>query len=96
MVYDEQKIIAAIDGAMREFGLDADAARDVAFHLTDWLDELERLQRFYADPERCARDEISDLLLQFLLHAPEHLAAARKLATGFPVTDLFEVGALDE
>ncbi len=96
MAYDEAKITAAIDTAMRGFGLDAATARDVAFHLTDWLDDLERLQRFYVDPERGAPDEIADLLLQFLLHVPEHVAAARKLATGFPVADVFEVGALEE
>lgn len=96
MNYDESKISAAIDDAMRGVGLDAAASRDVAFHLTDWLADLDRLQRFYADPGHCASDEIADLVLQFLLHAPEHVAAAKKLATGFPVTDVFEVGALDE
>lgn len=96
MAYDEAKINAAIDVAMRGFGLDAAAARDVAFHLTDWLDDLERLQRFYAEPEGGEPGEIADLLLQFLLHVPEHVAAAKKLATGFPVTDVFEVGALEE
>ena len=96
MAYDETRINTAIDAAMRGFGLDAATARDVAFHLTDWLDDLEWLQRFYADPDDCPRDEAAERLLQFLLHVPEHVAAAKKLATGFPVTDLFEVGALEE
>ena len=96
MAYDQAEITAAIEAAMRGSGLDAAPARDVAFHLTDWLDDLERLQRFYADPKGLASNEIADLLLQFLLHVPEHVAAAKKLATGFPVTDVFEIGALEE
>jgi hypothetical protein len=37
-----------------------------------------------------------ELLIQFLVHAPNHLAAASKMLTDIPVTDVFGVGALEE
>ena len=32
----------------------------------------------------------------FLIHVPSHVAAASKLVTGIPVTDIFKVGATVE
>ena len=34
--------------------------------------------------------------MKFLVHAPNHIAAAAKLLTGFPVADVFCVGAVRE
>ena len=33
--------------------------------------------------------------MAFLIHAPNHIVAAAKLG-GFPVSDVFEIGALSE
>jgi hypothetical protein len=40
--------------------------------------------------------EVDELLRCFLLHVPNHVAAAGKLFTGVPVTDVFGVGAVSE
>ena len=75
----------------------ADAvAGDVAFHMTDWLDDLGNFSRFCADPHSMSNAEVSQLLTKFLIHVPNHLAAASKLYTGIPVTDIFKVGATSE
>jgi hypothetical protein len=40
--------------------------------------------------------EVSEMLMGFLVHVPNHLAAASKLYTGMPVTDIFGVNATSE
>ena len=45
-------------------------------------------------PERFTQEEIRCGVIMFLVHAPNHIAAAAKLG-GWPVEDIFEVGALD-
>ena len=40
--------------------------------------------------------EVSQLLISFLVHVPNHVAAASKLYTDIPVTDIFGVGATSE
>jgi hypothetical protein len=74
---------------------DERARRDIAFHMTDWLSELRALVGIYEDPTRSTDDEISSALMDFLIHAPAHIAAASKLYTGAPVTDVFEIGAVE-
>jgi hypothetical protein len=82
--------------ARREAELPDSVARDVAFHMTDWLDNLEAYSRFCADPGKLSDSEVSQLLIRFLIHVPNHLAAAGKLYTDLPVTDIFGVGATSE
>ena len=79
--------------ARREAELPDAVADDVAFHMTDWLEDLDAYVRFCADPSRMSDAEIDELLAHLLLHVPNHLAAACKLYTGVPVTDIFGVGA---
>jgi hypothetical protein len=69
--------------------------RDIAFHMTDWLHELSKLCAFFEVPDRLKPREVEELLLAFLIHAPNHVAAASKLMTGVPVRDVFDVGAVD-
>ena len=97
MKYDTKSVVAAIENAMdAEMGLSSKNAHDVAFHMTDWLDDFASLQKFFESPENYSYDEVSDLLMGFLIHAPNHIAAASKLMTGIPVTDIFGVGATSE
>jgi hypothetical protein len=70
-------------------------AGDIAFHMTDWLEELSRFHAFCRAPGRRRPREVEELLLAFLIHVPSHLAAAARLMTGTPVGDVFEVGAVD-
>lgn len=81
--------------ALSEGDLSAPAAKDVAFHMTDWLDDLANYVKFCQDPASHADEQVNALLLALLLHAPNHLAAAAKLYADFPVRDIFEVGAVE-
>ncbi|MBT3379009.1 MAG: hypothetical protein HN742_01160 [Lentisphaerae bacterium] len=84
-----------IDLCQHELELDYEKAADVAFHMTDWLRDFEKLHRLFSDPEAGTDDEAVDVLVGFLVHAPNHIAAAAKLATQIGVADIFEVGAME-
>ena len=64
--------------------------------MTDWLNDLEAFHRFCQSPDTLSSEELSDLLTKFLVHVPNHLAAAGKLYTGFPVTDIFNVASTSQ
>jgi hypothetical protein len=81
--------------AISEAKLSPAIARDVAFHLTDWLGDLAKYVRLCEDPASHTDEQANAILLALLLHAPNHLAAAAKLYADFPVTDLFGVGAIE-
>ena len=68
-------------------------ARDIAFHLSDWASDAAFIVATQLFPERFTAAEIADGVEGFLIHAPNHVAAAAVLA-GHPVDDIFEVGAL--
>lgn len=69
---------------------------DVAFHMTDWLGDLDRLVQFYSAPEQFSDQEVHRLLVNFLVHVPNHVAvaAAAALLADSPVSDIFQVGAV--
>ncbi|MCL4504236.1 MAG: hypothetical protein M1438_20620 [Deltaproteobacteria bacterium] len=97
MAYGKAQIESAIKVALEDFGnLEPEKIGDVAFHLTDWLTDLERLHKFYSSPDLLSREQVQRLLIDFLVHVPAHLAAASKIITSFPVADVFEVGATTE
>jgi hypothetical protein len=79
-----------------EAGLAEEAADGFAFHITDWLDDLEAFRLFCGEPQAMTNEALHKLLVQFLVHAPNHLAAASKLFMDIPVTDVFNVGATTE
>ncbi|MEM7682785.1 MAG: hypothetical protein AAF288_12580 [Planctomycetota bacterium] len=68
-------------------------AQDIAFHLTDWKDDAAFLLAVHLFPERFTKQEIAVGMSGFLVHAPNHVAAAAKLY-GEPVSDVFAVGRL--
>ena len=70
--------------------------REIAFHMTDWDHNLEQLVRFYEQPESLSNDEVQSLVIEFLAHVPNHVAAAMKLSGIGPITDVFEVGVFEE
>jgi hypothetical protein len=77
-------------------GLTNAAQASAVFHMTDWLEDLAAYYRFCADPNSMSDADLGAFLSQFLVHVPNHLAAASKLYTGVPVTDIFGVGATSE
>ena len=96
MKYDENKIREAIEVALKDSDMQPTEISDAAFHMTDWLSDLEEWTLFCDKPESLSSEQIQDLLMGFLIHVPSHVAAASKLVTGIPVTDIFKVGATVE
>jgi hypothetical protein len=85
-----------ITAAAELCGITDTAAKEIAFHMTDWDDDLERMVRLYKDCENMTPDEALEILLRFLAHVPNHLAAAKKLVGYGPIEDIFKVGVLEE
>lgn len=79
--------------ARHERKLSGAAAHDVGFHMTDWSGDLEVFLQFCENPGLMTDEEVDRMLGGFLFHVPNHLAAAGKLFNGWPVTDVFGVGA---
>jgi hypothetical protein len=97
MSYDKEKIRTRISNSLEVSGIDPSGLQsDIVFHMTDWLDEMELFQHFCEDPSSFNPEEINNLLITFLTHVPNHLAAASKLFLGIPVTDIFNVGSTSE
>ncbi len=94
---DDAKIRRALRHALEQSGYTPEGRRhDIVFHMTDWLDDLEQWSAFCQAPDRYEAEAVEKLLTGFLVHVPNHLAAASKLMLNIPVSDIFEVGALDE
>jgi hypothetical protein len=85
-----------IAAAFSEFELEPTVVEDIAFHMTDWKENLEDIVRLYENGEQLTNDEIRRIVLVFLAHVPNHVAAAKKLAGLGPIEDVFEVGVLRE
>ena len=66
-------------------------AQDVAFHVTDWVSDAAFVVALHLFPDRFTSTEIRTGILNLLIHAPNHLAAAAHLA-GYPISDVFGVG----
>lgn len=64
-------------------------SNDLAFHMTDWIDDFDDLHRLFENIENYDDENIYRVLLKFLIHAPEHIAGAAKILTGFGVEDIF-------
>jgi hypothetical protein len=91
-----QVISSHIIDSLIESGKAEEVAWDVAFHMLDWHDDLIELLRYFKNPDSLTAEQVNDLLMDFLIHVPNHLAAAKVLHTCMPVTDVFEVGAVEE
>jgi hypothetical protein len=70
--------------------LDDLVAREIAFHLSDWASDAAFIVAVQVFPERFTAAEIADGVERFLIHAPNHVAAAAVLA-GHPAEDIFGV-----
>jgi hypothetical protein len=91
-----EKLRDKITQAFVSLGRKPEIARDIAFHLTDWDHNLDDLVRLYEQPDAFSEEEIRIIILQFLAHVPNHIAAAKKLAGMGPIEDVFKVGVLEE
>jgi hypothetical protein len=69
---------------------DETTSHDIGFHLADWIEDAEFLVALKMFPERFTKEEVAQGVLDFVIHAPNHCAAAAALH-GHPVSDIFEV-----
>jgi hypothetical protein len=94
-MFDREDIRARIkEVAVAKGSLSPTAAADVAFYMTDWLSDLDACVKFFRTPDDLTVDQVHALLVAFLVHVPNHLAAAAKLYVDSPVSDVFGVGAV--
>ncbi|XHX77577.1 MAG: hypothetical protein RBJ76_24585 [Stenomitos frigidus ULC029] len=81
-----------IASAFASDGVPTETARDIAFHMTDWLSDLEAMTKLWEQADQMSDDEIGELVYAFLCHVPEHVAAAAKLSDCGSIRDIFDVG----
>lgn len=88
---DTPLLKAKLQAAIRDVAeLEDDRSAEIAFHMTDWLDELDELCRLRAHPNSFDAEATYQAVLGFLLHAPEHIARAAELMTGEPIQGIFK------
>jgi hypothetical protein len=63
-------------------------ADQIAFHLTDWNSDAAFIVALHLFPERFTPEEIEAGVDMFLVHVPNHVIAAARLA-GHPAEDIF-------
>ncbi|MCI0560032.1 MAG: hypothetical protein MN733_16200, partial [Nitrososphaera sp.] len=85
-----------IAGAFADIGLELKVANDIAFHMTDWKEDIEDLIGIYEQIEQLSDEQIRRIIFRFLAHVPNHVAAAKKLVGLGPIEDVFNVGVLEE
>jgi hypothetical protein len=71
-----------------------ETAHQIAFHLVDWASDATFMIAVNLFFERFTPEELAIGADMLLIHAPNHLAAAAKLA-GHPIQDVFKIGVLD-
>ena len=89
-----KRLIDALVSSGDDYGSEKDL-KDIAFHMTDWLTDLKEWVELCQNPSALSDDEVLDVLIGFLVHVPNHIAAASKLAIDTPVRDIFSVGAVE-
>jgi hypothetical protein len=62
---------------------------EFVFHMTDWLSDLEEIDRLYQNPESADAEQASQFIFGFLVHVTPHLRAAARALLGEEVTDPF-------
>ncbi len=87
-----QKLLASIYDRFQKLDdpvANAQARQDFVFHMTDWLDDLDRLVAIYEHPEQFDRKSAGCDIAGFLYHAIPHLKAAGRLLLE-EIPDAFE------
>lgn len=93
---NEIKIQKRIQTAFEEIEETKAFAHDIAFHMTDWISDINDLQEIYSNIEMVSNDEITGFVYKFLAHVPNHLNAAMKLSGIGKVEDVFGVNLFED
>ncbi|MBX3290810.1 MAG: hypothetical protein KF855_15955 [Acidobacteria bacterium] len=96
LVENGTKIQKRIQHAFENSAFTEKDAYDISFHMTDWLEDIEELQRVYSNIDKLSNDEITSFIYKFVAHVPNHLNAAMKLTGLGPVTDVFEANIFED
>jgi hypothetical protein len=67
----------------------AAARRDFVFHMTDWLEDVERLTEVFRNPKRVGPESAGNAVYGFLIHALPHLMEAGRLLEGHEIRNPF-------
>jgi hypothetical protein len=67
----------------------AQARRDFVFHMTDWLEDVERLTEVFRHPTQVERESAGNAVYGFLIHALPHLMEAGRLLEGHDIRNPF-------
>jgi hypothetical protein len=73
-----------------------EVAGEIAFHVTDWAENVDDLVRLYEQVDSLSDEEIRKIVTRLLAHVPNHVAAAQKLIGMGPIEDVFGVGVHEE
>ena len=88
----QEKIVRAFTSSMGE----ADVAKEIAFHLTDCESDFREIYELFSNPEKFSDSDVRRHVISFLAHAPNHLAAAKKLVGLGPIEDIFGANVFTE
>lgn len=86
-----QPMLDRIKAVAKQQGLSDQQAFDSAFHMLDWLDDLRAFAAFCEQPDSYTDEQLHKLLTSFLIHVPNHVAAAAKIYADYPVSDVFKI-----
>lgn len=78
-----------IKSALLELELEEPVVSELVFHLTDWVDDLSRFCDILERPEHYLTDlrRVSEVIVRFVAHVPNHLREADRLLIGSLETD---------
>jgi len=86
------KLIARLEQVFRQEGYSKGKAYDLAFHMVDWVKDFDALHMLYSRIDKRTDKQILDTVVDFLVHAPHHVNAAKFLyGLGAP-EDVFDLG----
>jgi len=94
--FSEEAIRLKFKAAFDEMADTKPFANDIAFHMTDWMEDLDYLIKTYSNIDNLSNDEITSFVYKFLSHVPNHLNAATKLSGLGKIKDVFEVGIFED
>ena len=90
------QIANRIQRAFEAIGEDEAVARDIGFHMTDWLRDAVDLLEMYENIDSVNDDQLTGFILQFLAHVPNHVNAAAKRSGMGKIEDVFKVGIFED
>jgi hypothetical protein len=64
--------------------------RNFVLHMTDWVEDLHRLEELYRQPEKFDQETATQVVMSFLYHVIPHLRAAGRLMLDYSPEDIFK------